>query len=234
MVYFLHGNLQTSDVWDRFRNVAQHTQAVDLWASLAPTQEAWAQHFNAAVSTRGGGPSLLVGYSMGGRLALHALLDNPALWAGALIVAAHPGAADPLVRARWMQADEHWAERFQSEPWEALMADWESLPVFAGIPNPQAPQAVDFSRPLVAKAFVNYSKGRQRDLSLPLQSIKQPIWYICGQHDTAYCVLGQHLAATCPTLRLVQISEAGHRAPWEAPQKFRAVLRQFVAEHEPC
>src|SRR4051794_21774844 len=50
-------------------------------------------------------PRVLLGYSLGGRIALHALLASPQLWSGAVIVSAHPGLTDDQERNDRLQAD---------------------------------------------------------------------------------------------------------------------------------
>jgi 2-succinyl-6-hydroxy-2,4-cyclohexadiene-1-carboxylate synthase len=59
---------------------------------------------------------------MGGRLAMHALLESPELWSAAILVSANPGlpAADHPGRAQRMASDESWARRFESDPWEQV------------------------------------------------------------------------------------------------------------------
>ena len=75
---------------------------------------------------------MLLGYSLGGRLALHALLHAPELWAGALVVGADTGLADPKEREARVRWDAAWAERFLNEPWEDVLRDWDAQAVFGG------------------------------------------------------------------------------------------------------
>lgn len=88
----------------------------------------WAQEFNQQVS---GSDNILIGYSMGARLALHALLDQPKKWQAAILLSCHPGLKEPQDR---LEQDKKWARRFETEPWESLMAEWNAQIVLASYP----------------------------------------------------------------------------------------------------
>src|SRR5262245_20355380 len=60
-------------------------------------------------------PRILIGYSLGGRLALHCLTQTPSLWSGGVIISGHPGLGDPQMRQERRETDRKWAQRFISE-----------------------------------------------------------------------------------------------------------------------
>lgn len=141
-VYCLHGFLGLPSDWD-FLGTLQETalEKVDIFQVLSPATAGgikpaiagasmmdWAEVFNHQVSQK---PEkrILLGYSMGGRLALHALVRNPSLWAGAIIVSANPEPL-PEERAPRLIADENWAQRFENEPWDQVVSAWENHPVY--------------------------------------------------------------------------------------------------------
>src|SRR5712692_3906666 len=76
--------------------------------------------------------SHVVGYSMGGRLALHVAVRLPERTRSLLTIGAHAG-LDDEARATRGQADEALAQRIEREGVEALARSWEPLPMFAGI-----------------------------------------------------------------------------------------------------
>ena len=63
---------------------------------------------------------VLLGYSMGGRLALELLQRER--FAKAVIISAGLNVPDPARVAR----DEEWARRFESEEWSSLMRAWNA------------------------------------------------------------------------------------------------------------
>lgn len=227
-LYFLHGNLQTPRVWDfACRALPWQSCAPDLWASLAASMGEWAKTFCQQASAYKG-KRVLIGYSLGGRLAMQALIEKPDLWAGAILIAAHPGSQDSQLRQQWLDNDRYWANRFKQDDWKQLMADWEAQPLFSGIPNPQPPQEDHLDRDKVAKAFINYSKGRQADMLIALQAHVPAILYLTGEYDSAYCEHGSKLEASLPGLRHLVVADAGHRVAWEQPQAFLQLTTEFL------
>jgi len=74
----------------------------------------------------------LVGYSMGGRLALHVAASRPRRVLSLLTIGAHAG-LDEEAREGRRRGDEAMAQRIESEGLEAFVKYWTSLPMFAGL-----------------------------------------------------------------------------------------------------
>lgn len=112
-------------------------RAVDLWRFLEGgglSMPQFAAALNAEVggeARRGSGQGLL-GYSMGGRLALHALLEKNHPWSAAVIVSAHPGLREPAERRARRSADAVWARKAMLGAWTDFLKEWDSQPVLAG------------------------------------------------------------------------------------------------------
>jgi 2-succinyl-6-hydroxy-2,4-cyclohexadiene-1-carboxylate synthase len=237
-LWCIHGNLQLPSVWDAlidqlhqdFPTLTVH--AIDLWASVAQDCPTWAAAFCQQVEAIPG-PHLLLGYSLGGRLALHATVHQPALWQGVMAVAADPGLTDEGAKQRARDCDRIWANRFASdprvEPWASLLADWDQLSVFGGRTNPCRRPETAFCRATLAAAFINYSKGNQTNLTPILAQLPQPpIWFVSGQADPRYSRLGQQLAKHCPQVKAITIPHAAHRVPWENTTLFNQLVQNFI------
>lgn len=237
VLWCLHGNLQQPIVWQFLSHALGEQEfmiePVNLWATLAPNCWDWADAFCNRVrsaSPKGLSPQhYLLGYSLGGRLAFHALLMAPDLWAGTIIVSADPGVSDPQAKEQCLNRDRIWANRFLTEPWEPLLAEWDALPVFCGYPCPTPRRETDFNRQKIATAFKAYSKGHMEHLTPRLRHLSVPITYVTGKDDQRYYQLGQTLAQQCPNLTHVPIKAAGHRVPWEQPKAFQQVLQAALA-----
>ncbi|MEM9164308.1 MAG: alpha/beta fold hydrolase [Cyanobacteria bacterium P01_F01_bin.4] len=236
-LWCLHGNLQLPSVWGPltayFADRSIEVKSVDLWATLAPSCWNWAQMFCHEVTQTippGAPRPYLLGYSMGGRLALHAVLQQPELWAGVIVVAADPGLSGQAERNNCLDRDRTWGKRFLTESWEQVLTDWDAQTIFGGHPNPCPRDLNQLSRDRIYQAFDTYSKGRQDDLRLNLKKLNNPpILYVTGAGDSKYTALGVELAATCPTLSHRVIQQAGHRVPWESPTAFYRCLEDFIA-----
>lgn len=219
MIFALHGFLGLPEDWN-FLNVF----AVDVLAIHPPKEGMWkwARAFNATVK-KSLSPRILLGYSMGARLAMHALLDAPELWQSAIFVSGQPGLKTDEEKARKAIEDRRWAERFLQEPWEPLMRDWNKQPIFLrGKPfNEQ-----NYSRPLLAETFLGFSQSLQEDLSSRLDACPVSQLWMAGECDAKYAAIARARPSH------VIIPQAGHRVPWDNPDIFTKHLDQFLEEQK--
>ncbi len=164
---------------------------------------------------------VLLGYSMGGRLALQVLEHQP--FRCAVIVSAGLNAPDEERRAR----DEEWGRRFESEEWSSLMRAWNAQPVFGG--HRIERQERDYDRAELARQLREWSPA-----VLPpprLEVIATPILWIAGEPDAKYVEIAQRAVARLPNAELWICRDAGHRVPWEQPEAFVERLRRFLDMH---
>ena len=235
-LYCIHGNLQTKRVWEPlvrgFESLGAEVSlsCEDLYAGQPLGFEQWTEGFCQRVQRDlQYEKTFLLGYSLGGRLAMHACLARPDLWSGVIVVSADPGSGGPDEKKLQLEKDKQWAERFRSEPMESLLAEWDDLPVFCSIPNPVPRNPEELDAEKIARLFEVFSKGRQRDLLPELSKLEAPpVLYLSGEEDKKYGELGEKLAASCPIVRHRVIPQAGHRVPWENPESFARVLIDFA------
>ncbi len=172
---------------------------------------------------------VLLGYSMGGRIALHMLLQEPGRWRRAVIVSASPGHLSDAAREARIENDRIWAERFLRDDWDAVVADWNAQGVFAHDPPDRLPRKEgDFDRIALAAALVLGSVARQRDLRPELETLNVPILWLAGAQDAKYAALAEECAALNPRFTATVLPHVGHRAPWGDPAAFRAAVDDFI------
>ena len=235
-LHCIHGNLQTKRVWEPlvggFESLGAEVSlgCEDLYAGKPLGFEQWTKGFcQRAQLDSQDEKTFLLGYSLGGRLALHACLAKPDLWSGVIVVSGDPGSDDPDEKMLQLEKDKQWAERFRSEPMESLLAEWDEQPVFCSIPNPVPRNPEELDAEKTARLFEVFSKGRQRDLLPGLTKLQvPPILYLSGEKDEKYGELGEKLAASCPIVRHRVIPQAGHRIPWENPDSFVEEILGFM------
>ena len=164
---------------------------------------------------------VLLGYSMGGRLALRLLEDRT--FRCAVIVSAGLNAPDDERRRR----DGEWAERFERDEWSSLMRDWNAQAVFGG--HALERREADYDRAELARQLREWSPA-----VLPpprLETITTPILWIVGERDAKYVEIGRAAVARLPNAELWICPGAGHRVPWEQPEAFVSRLRTFIELH---
>ena len=235
----LHGAVGMAADWRTFaKNLAGvgiGTRAVDLWRFLEcqplPLPE-FAAALNADASGRvfrGTGRAML-GYSMGGRLALHTLLETNHPWDAAVIISANPGLENEADRADRRAVDTAWATRALAGEWGKFLADWDAQPVLGSqsIRNPGASGALVMRRREIARSFVDWSLGTQTPLWDRLPEISIPVLWIAGENDAKYRALGERAVSLLPRSRLAIAPAAGHRVPWEAEEWLAREVAHFL------
>jgi len=234
----LHGSVGTAS---DFRALAKAlapggigSRAVDLWRFLEPGplpigESGATLNADAKGETfRGTGRSLL-GYSMGGRLALHALLepDNP--WQAAVIVSANPGLEVELERSARKAADSTWAAKAFAGDWKAFTSQWNAQPLLGGdIREPEATQRLVARRREISRSFLDWSLGLQEPLWDRLPSVEIPVLWVAGERDAKYTAIAERAAALTPRGLLAVAPDAGHRVPWENPEWFAERVSRFL------
>lgn len=225
MIWCLHGFLGRSDDF-RFLE-PMPIRCPDLFSAVEPI-EPWAQRFTAAVASADAAPVIL-GYSMGGRLALHALLAAPDLFRAAVIISAGLG-VDGAEREGRRAADEQWARRFEHDPWEAVIRDWNAQPLFGGRANSLERREADFDRGALAAALRLWSPASLPPLLPRLRQIAVPVLWVAGEHDRKYASTAQRAVEELPRGELWICPGSGHRVPWEQPDRFAERLGRFLEQ----
>jgi 2-succinyl-6-hydroxy-2,4-cyclohexadiene-1-carboxylate synthase len=164
----------------------------------------------------GSSDDVLIGYSMGGRLAL----AEAHRFQKVVIISA--GLNTPAEDRR--RRDEEWARRFESEDWSSLMAAWNAQPVFGG--HSVERREADYDRAELARQLREQSPAV---LPAPdLESIATRILWVAGELDEKYVAIGRHAVTRLPHAELWICPRAGHRVPWEQPAALVSRLRTFL------
>jgi 2-succinyl-6-hydroxy-2,4-cyclohexadiene-1-carboxylate synthase len=161
---------------------------------------------------------ILLAYSLGGRLALQAILAG-ADYKRAILVSTALGIEDEQLRAARRASDEACAQRFESEDFENVLRDWNAQPVLAG---PSLARTRDDYDP---RGLREWSSGALPPVASRLHELTIPTLWIAGARDTKYVAEAKKAATLAPNARVEIINDAGHRVPWEQPSAFIAILR---------
>lgn len=169
----------------------------------------------------------LVGYSLGGRIAMYSSCQKLAGLQGLIVEGGHPGLTHSAAReARWL-SDARWAQRFRHEPLADVFNDWYRQPVFAGLSALQRQALValrsENSGAALAAMLEATSLAVQPDLRPALRRGDFPFHFLCGEHDHKFRAIGAELAAPCQL-----INDAGHNAHRENPGGTAACLAHIL------
>lgn len=185
---------------------------------------------------------VLVGYSLGGRIALEtALRDESLPLAGLVLESAGLGPADRAQRETLRQRNAAWAQRVRSEGVEAFMEWWATLPLFAtqaSLPAPvrEALRAgrVDNDPEGLALQLEGWGQHAQAERSMALAFLARaakrlPAMYLAGALDAKYAALAEEVRAAAPGAQVRVVPDVGHNIHLEAPGAYVEELKKVLA-----
>ena len=180
----------------------------------------------------------LVGYSMGGRVALRLGCTASPRLRSLTLIGASAGIAEPEQRRQRAQTDAARAERILTD-FEAFVDEWMADPLFAGqaslgeaylqvardqrlASNPQG----------LARSLLAGGTGAMEPLHERLADCDTPTLLVVGAHDSKFCAIAEQLASQLPRAGVARIDGAGHAAHLEQPDATAAAIAEFITGTE--
>lgn len=178
------------------------------------------------------GEAILLGYSMGGRIALYTAFSG--FFRALILESASPGLADSQDREQRRLSDNALAERIERDGVAPFVTYWEQLPLFASqqaLP-PELRAALHEQRLHnqahgLANSLRGVGTGAQPALHDSLASLTLPVLMITGALDTKFCAIAQHMAQSLPHAQLHIVPNAGHTVHLEQPEQFLRIVGEF-------
>jgi 2-succinyl-6-hydroxy-2,4-cyclohexadiene-1-carboxylate synthase len=191
--------------------------------------------------------SIYVGYSMGGRTALHVALSHPTRVRGLVLIGATPGLETPEERATRRAADDALARHLDDAPLDDFLAEWLAQPLFASLPR-DAWNLEDRRRNTasgLAASLRLAGTGAQDSLWDRLGDIHCPTVLVTGEHDEKFTDIARRMAAimsstatstatssvtpsmTSSVTHMV-ISGSGHAVHLERPERVAGIVSDLV------
>lgn len=178
------------------------------------------------------GEAILLGYSMGGRIALYTAFSG--FFRALILESASPGLADPNEREQRRMSDEALAASIEREGIAAFVERWECLPLFASqarlsqeVRDRLHTQRLHNSARGLAQSLRGVGTGVQPALHARLPTLHIPVLLIAGELDTKFCTIAQQMAQVLPQAQLCIVPNAGHTVHLEQPEVFDTIVKEF-------
>ncbi len=181
----------------------------------------------------------LLGYSMGGRLALAYALTYPEEVAEIILESSSWGIGDLEIKQARLKQDQGLAEKILLKGINWFQSYWAELPIFASqkkLPKPVWQEIQQRRRQNSALALANTLWGTGQGVfpyyGEQVKSFERPILYICGSLDAKYRALGQQMAAANSRICCKIMDGVGHNVHLEAPEAYQKTVQEFLKKSE--
>ncbi len=174
---------------------------------------------------------ILVGYSLGARLAFGSYLKSPSKYSGLFLESFNPGIIDLEERAKRALADQTLAKEIGAKGWVNFLRRWYQNPIFA---YSQIEQEVIITSKLkqdpqlTAKVLQELSLGLMPSYWEDLSLIDCPVTLINGESDTKFLEIAKKVQKILSIVQQVTVPGTGHNVHLQAPKQFTKILCEFL------
>lgn len=177
----------------------------------------------------------LLGYSMGGRLALYIALHYPHLIQSLILESASPGLATDAERTERRRRDEALADKIEREGIRPFVDFWENLPLWDSqqslsdeVRQILRQQRLQNNPTGLANSLRGMGTGAQPSFWARLDALQMPVLLLAGELDRKFVGIGQQMAAKIPSGQFQIVPGAGHTVHLEETAVFSKSVLNFL------
>jgi 2-succinyl-6-hydroxy-2,4-cyclohexadiene-1-carboxylate synthase len=210
------------------------TQAAGSVFTMAYAAESLLSHLDALKITR----CNMVGYSMGGRLAMYLAAHHPQRFQRIILESASPGLQNNDERLLRQQHDNALADRLESMPdaeFSQFVSEWYEQPMFATLKQDPGRLSQLIARrqhnqpKALAAALRGMGLGVQPSLWENLPAYRVPTLLVTGEADHKFRLIAESMSEACPAMGLQVMAGCGHNVHYENPSGYTTLIKGFLA-----
>lgn len=173
---------------------------------------------------------VLVGYSMGARMAIHTALAHPGRVTALVVVSGTPGIEDDTERTARRMSDDRLADHIEEIGVAAFVDEWLSNPMFAGLTEEMSmrPQRLTNTAQGLADSLRHAGTGTQENLWPRIREIDVPVLIVAGANDTKFADIARRMNPLIAGSTLHVVPSAGHTVHLEATDAFTGLLGEWL------
>lgn len=180
---------------------------------------------------------ILLGYSMGGRIALHLAHRFQKEFKALILIGASPGIANGFDRVERIFHDNILAESILNNGINAFNEQWLKSPIIASQKNipsyiriPMQARRKNNIPIGLSNSLKKLGTGKLENLWDKLKNIDLPVFLIIGKNDLKFCQITYEMSSKLPSAKIIKIPHAGHAAHLENMPYFIDILRQITTK----
>ena len=230
---FIPGFMQRGDSWRPVAELLPERYPSRLLDHAEHSFEGRLREIREAASAEPGAPGpVLVGYSLGGRLALRAALREPESVAGIVTVGSTAGVEEGPMRVQRAEADEKLASWIEAMPIEDIVSLWERQPLFAdqsdALVEAQRPGRLSQDPRSLALLLRTAGQGVLEPVWHELPGVEVPLLAIAGARVDGFSSAAKRIAHLAPHARAAIVEDAGHAAHLQRPDEVARLISDFL------
>ena len=179
-------------------------------------------------------PGILIGYSMGARMALHVALQHPQMVSQLVLISGTPGLATLAERSARLQSDNELADHIEKIGTSAFIDEWLALPIFSGLSD-QTNQRNDRIRN-TAKGLADSLRfagtGTQEPQWSNLHQLSMPVHLIVGELDNKFRTIAKDMQPLLQSSEMKVVPNVGHTVHLEDPATTGLILDSIILRHD--
>jgi 2-succinyl-6-hydroxy-2,4-cyclohexadiene-1-carboxylate synthase len=176
---------------------------------------------------------ILIGYSLGGRLAQALALKQIQKIQALVLLSTSAGLKTQAERAARQSWEIAWVKKFEQETPSELLAQWHAQSLFGALSShPNYPalklRRLENSGKKLAEVMIKMGTSAQPSFWPKLAQFQFPSLYLCGEKDASYVKLGREICLALPQAQQVIIPGVSHALLTEAPEIILSEIRLFL------
>ncbi|MCB9025846.1 MAG: alpha/beta fold hydrolase [Bdellovibrionaceae bacterium] len=241
LIVCLHGFLGRGEDWDSLKSTIRKNipyVKIDFWcpsllngsSHLGPEIlfKDWPEKFVNELSQFEYQKCILMGYSMGGRLALNTLAKFPEKFNSAIFLSTNPMVLNIDQAKERRQQDQDWIKKILKLEWSTLIKEWDQQNLFAGDKVHPQRREEDYSRKSLAQALQNWSIVHHQLSLNEISKIKVPSLWVMGEQDVKYVAILKHLQDKGLPADGLILPDCGHRIIIGEQTNLKDKLIEFI------
>jgi len=181
---------------------------------------------------------ILLGYSMGGRLALRIALTGSPFLSGLILESTTYGIEDPMLKKERVESDRKNANRILQD-FHSFVDNWNKNPLFTALHplSSETQQNLDFvqrrQRPHgLANSLIGFGSAAMPSVRDQLKNLTLPTLLLTGKHDVKYSAIGKEMSEQIPNCNHYILPGSGHRVHVDDPDQYTSLLRKFIESQQ--
>ena len=177
----------------------------------------------------------LIGYSMGGRIAIAYTHTYPHRVASLILESASPGLKSEQARIERKAADAQLAKQIQAEGILAFVDFWQEVPLFNSQKKMPRTKQVEVRKERLsqdtvglANSLLGIGTGSQRSYWDDLSMIHIPVLLLTGEIDKKFVNIAREMKEVFPQAEHITVKDTGHAIHVEKPTVFATMVEEHM------